>query len=299
MSPPLTCHCPHWHVTPTDLSLPPLMCHPLWLVTPTPCDMLPPPLRSQLWPPIHGCYWTLTCHQITDISWCMVMAAAKYLGLWGQISSFCLCFHDTMYTRWAPTQQAEEKFALNWVISSAKTQMSWPPLPPRFCSNNAVFRQFEGEKPYFEHILGSAPPLCFQNSALSPDQNPGSSPGSVFAVDLTSCKRCLSWFLRPTGLIAKVLIGVTKQNKTVKLECVDVSKKEKTRRSFAHWKCLVDSPRPRTKVVSIWFKKDEQMFVGSNWSFNLFTPIPLWVTTPGVRVCCIYICSVLNRLRGC
>ena len=33
------------------------------------------------------------------------------------------------------------------------------PLPPIFLQNHAVFRQFKGENPYFELILGSGPPL--------------------------------------------------------------------------------------------------------------------------------------------
>ena len=43
----------------------------------------------------------------------------------------------------------------------------WPTLPPRFLQNHAVFRQFLGENPYFEQILGSGPPWC-QNSTHPP-----------------------------------------------------------------------------------------------------------------------------------
>ncbi len=48
-------------------------------------------------------------------------------------------------------------------------------LGPHFASkiskkNHAVFRQFQGENPYFEQILGSGPPLG-SNLHWTPDQN--------------------------------------------------------------------------------------------------------------------------------
>ena len=39
-------------------------------------------------------------------------------------------------------------------VSTSEFRGSWAPLTPRFFQNHAVFRQFLGENPYFEQILG-------------------------------------------------------------------------------------------------------------------------------------------------
>ncbi len=75
--PPHGCHPPPCRPQPSkDKSqLPPGICHPPWKV--------PPPMMHH---PHGKCHPPLTCHPLS--LWCVAMAAAKYTGLWGRMSSF-------------------------------------------------------------------------------------------------------------------------------------------------------------------------------------------------------------------
>ena len=87
-------------------------CHPLWKVSPPhgkhqPPWKVPPPMESTtpLWkvlPP--------------PALWCMAMEAAKYIGLWGQISSFILS--ATSLLLWKEELQA--KFSVSQLLFDAR-----------------------------------------------------------------------------------------------------------------------------------------------------------------------------------
>ena len=94
----------------------------------------------------------------------------------------------------------------NWNQNWSRVSVAGPggSLSPRFLQNHAVFRQFFREKPLFWANYGLRPPPWGQNSAVPPDQNPGSCVGMRIPLD----QKSVTW-----SLVKRTCLTISKSKK--------------------------------------------------------------------------------------